>query len=91
MSVGIPRDKVVFFRLTKDELNTLRSACAEKGARSLSEYTRSELLFGATRPRSDGFQIGERLCEIEKLLGDIQATLNDMARLLECPLLSRPK
>ena len=44
MSALSPRNLIVVFRLSQDEFETLKCACAEKGGRNLSEFTRSELL-----------------------------------------------
>ena len=44
MSALSPRNRIVVFRLSQDEFETLKGACAEKGGRNLSEFTRSELL-----------------------------------------------
>jgi len=38
------RDRTIIFRLTQAEYDRLKLACEEAGARTLSEYTRSELL-----------------------------------------------
>ena len=39
-----PRDRVVVFRLTQDEFRSLKLACDLRGARNISEFTRSEIL-----------------------------------------------
>jgi len=39
-----PRNRHLIFRLTQDEYQTLQSASAGQGARSLSEFARARLL-----------------------------------------------
>jgi len=39
-----PRNRVVVFRLSQDEYETLQAACARAGARNLSDFTRSKVL-----------------------------------------------
>jgi hypothetical protein len=39
-----PRSRVVFFRVTEDEYRKLKEVSSRNGARSLSDFTRSELL-----------------------------------------------
>ena len=39
-----PRNRVVFFRLTDGEYRRLKEASSRNGARSLSDFVRSELL-----------------------------------------------
>ena len=38
------RDRIVVFRLSQDEYRTLKEACEARGARNLSDFTRSEVL-----------------------------------------------
>jgi hypothetical protein len=40
----ITRDRVVVFRLSEEEYLSLKRACDSSGARSISDFTRSELL-----------------------------------------------
>ena len=39
-----PRSRVVFFRVTEDEYRKLKEVSSRNGARSLSDFMRSELL-----------------------------------------------
>jgi uncharacterized protein (DUF1778 family) len=38
------RNRIVVFRLSQDEYDRLRAACNAAGGRTLSDFTRSELL-----------------------------------------------
>ncbi len=73
------RNRVVIFRLTQDEYDSLKDACSEKGSRNLSEFTRSELLTVA-RPDSIGAMIRKRFSEIERKLGELQSSLDQLSR-----------
>jgi hypothetical protein len=71
------RNRTVIFRVTEQEYNFLRSACAAAGGRSLSDYTRSELL---SRPRVDSSEdlIWQRVLEMDQKLTEIQELAQQM-------------
>ena len=48
------RDRIVVFRLSQDEYEGLKAACAERGAASISSFARSELLTSLDRDRLSG-------------------------------------
>ena len=56
MNLITAKKRIVNFRLTEDEYQTLQKACSNTGARSISDYARSVLLgalpdeTGAQRP-----------------------------------------
>ena len=39
-----PRNRIVVFRLSQEEYRNLRQACSSRGARSISDFTRSQIL-----------------------------------------------
>lgn len=43
----------MIFRLTQDEYDNLAAACRERGARTISDYARTELLQSLERDQSD--------------------------------------
>lgn len=49
------RNRLVNFRLTQEEMENLHSACAVRGARSLSEFARAAVL------KSVGAEIGSEI------------------------------
>jgi len=53
MAVIKPRNRILIFRLTQDEYQTLQAASSEKGARSLSEFARAKLLGSLSAPALD--------------------------------------
>jgi hypothetical protein len=68
------RNRLVIFRVTPEEYSSLMSACVAAGSRSLSEYTRSELL--ALR-QTDllGSVVEQRFVEIDRKLSDLHALI----------------
>jgi len=66
------RDRAVIFRLTQDEYDNLATASRQRGARTLSDYARSELLQALGRDQS----------EVMKQLSDLRSRLERMEGLL---------
>jgi hypothetical protein len=44
MAVNNPRNRIVIFRLTQEEYDSLLSECSVEGARSFSDFARARLL-----------------------------------------------
>jgi transcriptional antiterminator Rof (Rho-off) len=69
------RDRTVIFRLTQDEYDNLETACLRRGARTLSDYARSELLQAVERDQSEVMQelsdLRSRLERMEGLLSSV--------------------
>ena len=74
MAASKPRNRIVVFRLTQDEYNSLKEFCQAKGGRNLSDFTRSELLM---RLNSDP------ICDVSKKLEQLQVSLHRISQLLE--------
>jgi len=66
------RDRAVIFRLTQDEYDNLATASRERGARTISDYARTELLQALGRDQS----------QVMKELGDLRSRLERMEGLL---------
>jgi len=69
MAVVNPRNRVLIFRLTADEYDSLRAASA--GARSLSEFARAKLLGSLGVPA------------IHEQLNELKTQVSRIAELLE--------
>ncbi|HXB66778.1 MAG TPA: hypothetical protein VNY05_00935 [Candidatus Acidoferrales bacterium] len=82
MSALNPRNRIVVFRLTLDEYESLKRACAEKGGRNLSEFTRSELL-NLLRAQSEDYLIQTKLDAIERKLTSMHTDMREMSHLLD--------
>jgi len=64
----------VIFRVTPEEYSSLMSACVAAGSRSLSDFTRSELL--AMRQADDlGSVVERRFVQIDQKLSDLRALI----------------
>ena len=71
----VRRNRIVIFRLTQAEYDRLKLACAAAGARTLSDYTRSELLH-ASATDSQGLTNLERFRAIDEKLSDLKTIVN---------------
>src|SRR5436305_11381018 len=67
MSSNLRRDRLVVFRLTQEEYRLLRAACAAAGRRSISEFTRSELL-SIVKSDSVDASVRDKLLQIDHKL-----------------------
>ena len=56
------RDRVIIFRVTRREYENLKQACADCGARNLSDYVRSQTLQATDRDHSE---VLDRLSELQ--------------------------
>lgn len=72
------RDRLVNFRVTQDELDYLKLACAAKGARSVSDFARSAVLRSAA-DGSDPLRLLEsHLAAVDRKLSQIQESLQQL-------------
>ena len=82
MPSNLRRDRLVVFRLTKEEYRLLQLACAAAGRRSVSDFTRSELL-SIVQSDSVDASVREKLLEIDHKLNVLLERLegNGMERI----------
>ena len=76
-----PRNKIVLFRLTEDEYKSLRSASLANGARSLSDYARTELMSRIGGERQSR-KLEDRLQIVDQMLVDLQAAVQKINRMV---------
>jgi hypothetical protein len=82
MAVTKPRNRLVNFRVSEDEFNSLREACESGGARSISDFARCAVLSPtSSRPESEEV-LRLRLALIEEKMGEVDAKLLLIARML---------
>jgi hypothetical protein len=89
MPLSNARNRVVVFRLSQGEYESLKEACAEKGARNLSDFTRSELLSLVRSDSLDG-PIQQQLATVERRLADLQISVDEIVRVLVTPHSAAP-
>ena len=69
-----PRNRVVVFRLSPHEYLSLKNACSARGARNISDFTRSEIL---------GHLQFDRFAVIEQKIAELQSVVTRLNELLE--------
>ncbi len=77
MAILRRRDRMVVFRLTRDEYKRLQKACSSAGARNLSDFTRSRLL-----DQTASGEIADRLAGFDRRLADLQRAIRRLTALL---------
>ena len=79
------RNRIVVFRLSEEEYNSLRSACVAAGGRNLSDFTRSELLT-VVQPDGHGASLVERkFLEVERKINDLHNLVERLADRIASP------
>jgi len=68
------RNRIVVFRLSQDEYEGLKAACAERGAASISSFARADLLTSLEHNRSS---------EVSRALSNLETSVQRMTRILE--------
>jgi hypothetical protein len=79
MAVANRRNRVVVFRVTEEEYETLRAVAANSGARNISDFVRSKLLasIGALGTGS------ESLTEMSRTLASLKDVVGRVAERME--------
>ena len=72
------RNRIVVFRLSEEEYNNLRSACDAAGGRTLSDFTRTELLT-LVQAGDSGSGIERKFVEIERKLNTLQTLIKHVS------------
>ena len=83
MNLITAKKRIVNFRLTEDEYQTLQKACSNTGARSISDYARSVLL-GAL-PDETGVQrpdMSRRIDQLEMRVSALSAAIRAIETIL---------
>jgi hypothetical protein len=82
MAVTKPRNRLVNFRVSEDEFQSLREACETGGARSISDFARCAVLSGnGAQPENEEI-LRLRLALIEEKMGEVDAKLVLIAHML---------
>lgn len=82
MAVLKPRTRLVNFRLSEEEFQNLRAACASQGARSVSEFARGAVLH--LMQAGEAPEAAERrLSHLDERVSELGAIVVRLARVLE--------
>jgi hypothetical protein len=78
MAVIKPRNRLVNFRVSEEEFQTLREACLSGGARSISDFARSAVLstFGSANEVEGLLKI--RLSTIDQKMDELDSSLRTL-------------
>ena len=72
----MPRTRAVVFRVTPYEFGQLQEACSTRGARSISEFARGQVLRGAGQPS---------LAQLEEKLDQLSLVVRQLAEMIAKP------
>lgn len=83
MSVINPRNRLVNFRLSENEFESLRAACLALGARSISDFARSAVLEKMSQhqpPASD--MDNKRVVQLDHKVAELETRVGQLLNLL---------
>jgi len=83
MRVLRPRNRLVIFRLSEQEYQNLKTACAEEQARSVSDFARSAVLRSVEAGTQSERTMEGRVALLASRLADLEAGVKRILRLLE--------
>jgi hypothetical protein len=86
MELVANRKRLVTFRLTEAEYETLRTTCTAGGSRSVSDFARTSVLTKMLTQRESKINLGENLAmlgfQLEELDGALQALSKRISRMI---------
>lgn len=74
------RTRLVTFRISAEEHHSLTNACANEGARSVSDYARSAVLARMMIHKASRFSLGDDLATLGSRLEEIDRALQELSR-----------
>jgi uncharacterized protein (DUF1778 family) len=83
MPVRSPRNRLVNFRVNVEEYESLRTACASHGARSISDFARLAVLSRAKVSERRAGSVQRQLSALGLTLSELEVRVRRMLRLLE--------
>jgi len=77
-----PRKRIVVFRLSEEEYKSLEAACDARGARNISEFTRSTILSAlnekaASEPPPGIERMQQEMINLRTAISDLKFILED--------------
>ena len=76
------RNRLVNFRVTPEELESLKQACLVLGSRNISDFARTAVLKRAEGQSEAGLQMDNRLARLDSKLGELVCAVQHLADLL---------
>ncbi len=80
MAIYSPRTRLVNFRLSEDEYQTLKDAAIRQGARSISDFARAAILTSVGNPKAENGQTD--LSNLDRKVSEIQGTVERISGIL---------
>ena len=84
------RTRLVTFRISAEEHQSLTNACATEGARSVSDYARSAVLARMMIHRGTNFSLGDDLATLGTRLEEIDHALQELSQTIARVMGKRP-
>lgn len=88
MSIGTARSRLVSFRMTEEELDSLKVACLMHGARNISDFARSAVVRMAEQRAHSETQLLDRFSAIELRLAALELAMKKHTEMLHALLKS---
>jgi hypothetical protein len=86
MAIYSPRTRLVNFRLSEDEYQTLKEAAIRQGARSISDFARGAILNSVANPKMEnGNHHTLDLAGLDRKVSEIQGTVEKISGFLNRP------
>jgi hypothetical protein len=83
MSVINPRNRLVNFRLSEAEFESLRVACQALGARSISDFARSAVLERMTLHQPEGAETNsKRVLQLDNKVAELETRVGQLLSLI---------
>jgi hypothetical protein len=79
MAILKPRNRLVNFRLSDEELENLRLACAAQGARSLSDFARAAVLRAVETSPAEQAQAQSQIAALDQKVQALQLQVITLA------------
>lgn len=83
MSVQRPRTKLINFRLSQDEFDSLKAACSVLRERSISDFARGAVLRSIEAQLPGDGHIQHKLSSLDEKVGELDSMLRRLTSALE--------
>lgn len=85
MAIYSPRTRLVNFRLSEDEYQTLKEAAIHQGARSISDFARGAILNSVANPKAENGNGHLDIAGLDRKVTEIQGTVERISGFLTKP------